>query len=145
MNPIQELSVLPAINPGVIKNNAAWTSNVIDTAQAGGAKSLNYIVHIGSIDADMASLKVQQADAITNATTLNGGVDVPNVTLTPLSTDDNKLFLLTVNLQGNHKRYMQLQGNAGNGVSGTYLSAIAAFEYPGVVPPNAGFAAIASG
>lgn len=141
MNPIQSIKPFNAIPPGVIKDDAAFTSYVIDTAVAGGAKTLAFAILLGTIDADIATLKVMQSDTKTNDTTLGGTPDeVVDVldTITPGDANDNAVGVLQVNLQGPHKRYMQLQATAGDGAAGTYLAAFAMLLNVGVPESDLG-------
>ena len=138
---VSGLRLLQAIIPGVIKDDGAFTAQVIDTAQDGGGEELVFVAQIGSIDADMAALKVMQSDTKTNATTLGGTpttvVDVL-ATTTPGDANDNDVVVVRVNLKGPHSRYMQLQATAGDGAAGTYLSAIAMITNSNVPPTNLG-------
>lgn len=123
---LQESKVLVAIPPAAIKDDAAFVSNVIDKQDIAGADYLEFLGVLGSIDADMATLKVMESDVKTDATTL-GGVPtaVKDATTKPGATDDDKAFAIGVDLRQSRKRYLQLQATAGNGAAGTFLSAIA--------------------
>lgn len=148
MQPFENMKVFNAIPTGVIKDNAAFVSNVIDTAIAGSAKALVVAVNIGSIDADLAVFKVMQSDTQTDSTTLGGvPTEVLDVTdsVTPGSDDDDTVVLIEIDLQGPHSRYMQLQGTAGDGAAGTYLSATAYLVNAGVPPTNSGALAYVKG
>lgn len=116
----------------VSANGAAFTSTVIDTR---GFRYLEFLACFGSIGANVAALKVQEADAITNATTLTSGVDVPGTvvgtsaadtgttsTLPVASTDNGKVWKFEIDLKG-RRRYLQIQCTAGAGA--TLLAAIA--------------------
>lgn len=72
MRPFQNVKAFNAIPPAVSQDNAAFASNVIDTAVAGGADTLVFAVALGLIDADLAIFKVQQSGTQTDATTLGG-------------------------------------------------------------------------
>lgn len=141
MQPFENMKVLNAIPPGLIVDNTAFTSIVIDTGIAGGAKSLVFAVGLGSIDAALAVFRVQQSDDLTDTTTLGGTpTDVVDITatVTPGATDDDKVVLVEIDLSGPHARYMQLQVTAGDGAAGTYLSALAFLVNAGVPPTNSG-------
>jgi hypothetical protein len=134
-------NILQAIPPGIIKDNAAFTANVIDLAAEAvrGAQFLTFVVQLGSIDADMAVLRVMESDTKTNDTTLGGSpAAVVNVltTVTPGASDDNKLYLVTVDLRATRERYLQLQATAGDGAAGTYLSALCFAVCPASVQTN---------
>jgi hypothetical protein len=135
MQPFESMKPVNAIPPGVIKDNAAFVSNVIDTAMPGNAQALVFVVSLGTIDADMAALKVMQSDTKTNDTTLGGTpeevVDITD-TITPGVGDDNGQIVVIIPLAGPRKRYVQIQATAGNGSAGTYLTAQAFFTNVGV-------------
>jgi len=140
-------NVIPVIPPGVIKDNAAYLSTAIDLGSeaVNGAPFLTFAVQLGSIDADLATLKVVESDVLTNATTLGGApVDVLDITasVTPGATDDNKIYLVTVDLSAPRKQYQQLQVTAGDGVAGTYLAAICYAVAPHTIQTNNNAAAI---
>lgn len=143
-------NVLPAIPPGVIKDNAAFVANVIDLASEAvrGAQFLTFDVLIGSIDAAMAVLKVMESDTKTNDTTLGGTpalvVDVL-ATVIPGATDDNKIYRVTIDLRATRERYLQLQATAGDGAAGTYLSAVCYAVVPGAIQTNNNAASIVAG
>lgn len=134
-----------AIQPAAIVNNGAFTSQVIDTA---GFAYLEIWVILGSIDATMAALKVQEADAKSSATALTSGADVTGTVVgtdandggttsaLPLATDDNKIVKFEIDLRG-RKRYLQVQATAGNGASGTFLTALAELSRGAQVPTAA--------
>lgn len=140
-------NLLQAIPPGVIKDDAAFVSNVIDLADEAvrGAQFLTFAVQVGSIDADMAVLRVMESDTKTNATTLGGSpVEVVDVTstVTPGASDDNKIYLATIDLRAQRERYLQLQATAGDGAAGTHLSALCFAVAPNAVQSNNNAAAI---
>jgi hypothetical protein len=134
--------VFNAIRPAAIVNNTAFTSQVIDTQ---GFAYLEIWAVLGSIDATMAVLKVQEADAKTNATTLTSGTDITGTVVgtdnndagsasaLPTSSDGNKVWKFEIDLRG-RKRYLQLQATAGNGASGTFLTAVAELSRGAQVP-----------
>lgn len=144
MNGIDTFQFVKAIPPAAIKDNAAFASYAVDTAIPGSAKRLVFAITLGAIDVDMAVLKVMASDTLTNPTTLGGvPVEVVDVldTVTPGPDDDNDVLLVAINLQGEHKRYIQLQATAGDGSNGAFLSAVAFFENAGVPGDNLGAAA----
>jgi hypothetical protein len=106
-------------------DNATATSYVIDTA---GVDYVNIDVVIGTTDIAMTTLKVQESDTKTDATTLSSGADITglvygaNGSSLPSATDDNKIFSFEINTQG-RKRYLQLVAVAGNGTTGVALAA----------------------
>lgn len=142
----QMSKVVLCIPPGVVVDNAAYTSTVIDTA---GFDQCTIYVTTGFTDIALAALKVQEADAATSATALTSGADVsglvwgtsllPNSSTTsslPSASDDNKVFAAFINTS-TRKRYLQIQATAGDGTTGTYLSAIAILSKAGQGPYDA--------
>ena len=143
-------NVLPVIAPAAIVDNAAFTSNVINLASdaVAGAKFLAFAVQLGAIDAGLAVFRVQESDTLTNATTLGGAAaDVLDVTesVTPGASDDNKVYLVTVDLRAPRKQFLQLQVTAGDGGAGTYLSALAFPVLPHAIASNNNAAAHVTG
>lgn len=147
MGPQELMELAPVINPGAIVDNAAFTSQVIDTARAGGAKFLVFVLHVGTTDVPLASLVVNQSDTKTDDTTLGGTVtelvDFDQDGTLPNATDDGKLFAIQIDLRsGDLKRYLQLVATAGDGTAGTYASAFAFFWNPGVPAADLGCAGL---
>jgi hypothetical protein len=131
---LQNDKIVNVIPPGAVVDNAAFTSTVVDTA---GFDTVAFVVSLGATDAALATLKIQESDTKTDATTLSSGSDVtglvwgtstdPDTGTTsalPSATDDNKVFVAYVDTKA-RKRYLQLQATAGNGTTGTYLNAVA--------------------
>lgn len=149
MDPVESMHFEHAIPPGVIKDNTAFVSRVIDTVVAGGGRNLVFVVGVGSIDAALAELKVKQSEVKTNDTTLGGTVtdllDAASVITLPGATDDDKIVIVEIDMSQLHGRYMQLSAIAGDGVAGTYLSAVAFFTFVGVPETNLGALAVARG
>ena len=118
---LQTTKVFNAIPPGVIKDNAAFVSNVIDTA---GISYGEFHTALGALDIAAAVFKVQESDTKTNDTTLGGTpADVVDVTTKPAATDDNGIFITGIDLTNkSRKRYIQLQVTGGDGSAGTYLA-----------------------
>lgn len=126
MNELQQTIVKAAIPPAVIKDDAAFVSNVIDKLDFPGCSYIEFLGVLGTIDATMAVCKVMESDTKTDATTLGGTpVAVKDVTTKPGSSDGGKTFAIGVDLRKSRQRYLQLQGTAGNGAAGTYLAAAA--------------------
>ena len=107
-----------------VLDNATATSYVIDTA---GVDYVNIDVVIGATDIALTTLKVQESDTKTDATTLSSGADITglvygaNGSTLPSATDDNKIFSFEINTQG-RKRYLQLIAVAGNGTTGVAIA-----------------------
>lgn len=134
MNILNTSKWFNAIPPGVIKDNAAFVSNVLDkqTDVPQDAKGVLLIFQFGATDIAMAVQKIMQSDTETNATTL-GGVPtaVHDFTTKAGAGDDNGLFGVYIPMSKWTERYLQAQGTAGNGTNGTYLSCLAVFDHPG--------------
>lgn len=125
MNEVQQTKMQIAIAPAAIVDDAAFTSNVIDKTDFPGCDYLEFVGVIGATDVAMATLKVMESDTKTDATTLGGTpAEVKDSSTKPGATDDNKLFVFGVDLKASRERYLQLQATAGDGTSGTFLSAI---------------------
>lgn len=124
MNELQTTIVKAAIPPGIIKDNAAFVSNVIDLNDFDGCSYLEFQGVIGTTDISMAVLKVMESDTKTNGTTLGGAPAlVKDSTTKPGVADDEKTFVFGIDLCKTRQRYLQLQATAGNGSAGTYLAA----------------------
>ncbi len=142
MKELQNCEVLGAIFPAAIKDDAAFTSQVIDCADA---DYVEWHVLVGATDVTMAVLKVMESDVKTNATTLGGTpAEVLDVTTKPTDSDGSKVWVIGVNLRNARKRYLQLQATAGNGSTGTYLSASAVVQRNGVRQSTAAGRAVAN-
>lgn len=132
MSPFQALKAVRCIDPQVV-DNATYTSYVIDTL---GCVETHFVVTLGTTDVAMGTLKIQESDAITDATTLDTGADVTGLVIgtsvdpidgttsaLPSATADGTHVAFSVKNQG-RKRYLQVIAVAGNGTTGTALSAV---------------------
>lgn len=127
MRELQKTKFVAVVPPGIIKDNADFASVEIDTA---GWDWLLVVVALGATDIAMAALKLQQSD-----TSGSGFADVTGLIVgtsantdggtsaLPSATDDDKIVVFEVDLRGK-KRYFDLVATAGNGTTGTYLSAV---------------------
>jgi hypothetical protein len=115
--------VLAVTPPGAIVDNAAFTTNTIDTK---GFAFLVIVVVLGALDIALAALKLRESDD----SGMSGAVDVTGADFSvspatlPAATDDNNLYAIHVNLKG-RKRYLDLSMTGGDGTAGTYATAIA--------------------
>ena len=126
MNELQNTKIFNSIPPGVIKDNAAFVSNVIDKQDFPGASYLEFVGLLGATDVTVATLKVMESSVKTDATTLGGTPTlVKDSTTKPSATADNGVFAFGIDLAKSRQRYLQLQATSGDGTSGTYLAAIA--------------------
>lgn len=133
MSPFTHYKAVRCIDPQVV-DNATATSYVIDTL---GTVETHFVFTVGASDIAMTTLKVQESDSITDATTLDTGADITGLVLgtsadpidgttsaLPSATDDGKHFAFSVKNQG-RKRYLQVIAVAGNGTTGVALSCVA--------------------
>jgi hypothetical protein len=123
--------------PAAIVDNADYTTNVIDTV-ANGVKFdyLTIVVQLGATDIAMTALKMQQSDASASGfADITGTVGGTDFTL-PSATDDNGFVVFNIDLRGK-KRYFDLVATAGNGTTGTFMSAMAILSRAKVGPNSA--------
>ncbi len=124
MNQLQHVKVVNFCPPGVIVDNADFTTAAIDTA---GFGKVAIFFSLGATDIAMAALKLQQSDdsGMSGATDITGAVyGAVGAPALPSATDDNKVYAFHVSLQGK-RRYLDVVATAGNGALGTYGSGIA--------------------
>lgn len=126
MKPLQSTTLVKLID--ATTDNGAPASTVIDTA---GAAYLELLIDVSSIDADMASLVLNEAEAKTDATTLDAGallidlgakdeIDLPTQAAGP------QLIIVGIDLHNlEHARFLQLVPTAGDGATGTAIRAYA--------------------
>lgn len=122
MKELQSTQVFNAI-PAASKDNAAFTSKVIDTKEMAYGE---FHVNVGAIDVAASELKVMESAVKTDATNLGGTPAlVKDVTVKPGPADDDKIVIVGVNFVKNPRReqYIQLQSTAGDGTAGIILSA----------------------
>jgi hypothetical protein len=115
--------------PAAIVDNASLTTNVIDCK---GFNFLRVVVYFGAMDIAVTALKLQEADAASDATTLTSGADITgtvfgtatidagSTSALPTATDDNKFFTFEVDLRG-RKRYVKPVVTCGDRAAGTYV------------------------
>ena len=127
------IAVFNCIPPAAVKDNAAFTSYVLDTADPlfAGAKGILFLVTLGALDIGVTVLKVNQSETKSNATTLSGTITALYDTVTkPSATDDNGIWAIYIDLTQPHGRYLQLPATADDGSVGVYLSAVAIVDRP---------------
>lgn len=116
---LQDCKFVNVTSPAAITDNASYTTNEIDTV---GYDYVTIIWQLGATDIAMTALKVQESD-----TSGSGFADITGATFAgslPSATDDNKLYAFFIDMRG-RKRYLDLVATAGDGVAGTFGSAIA--------------------
>lgn len=129
MNPMQDFKVVRVLSPDAIYDDTTPTATVIDTK---GFDYCNIIVNLGASDIAMGALKVQESDdngssdAYADVTDLVVGtaanIDGTTSAL-PSGTDDHKFVVFDIDCR-KVERYLKLVATAGNGSTGTYLSAL---------------------
>lgn len=123
------------ISPAAINDNAAFTTNEIDTI---GYDYCDIYMMFGAMDIAMAVMKLQESDTTgTGFTDITGGdFSVLPATL-PSATADNTIFCVHVNLNGKRKRFLDLSATAGDGAAGTYAAAWAVLSRAEALPNSA--------
>ena len=129
MKELQQTQVYQVIAPQAIKDNAAFTSYVVDTKDA---DYVEFVENIGATDVAAAVERVYEADVASDTYTLTSGTAVLDVTTKISATADNTIRIIGVNCRNARKRYLQLQVTAGDGTSGTYLAVTAHVRRSGV-------------
>lgn len=124
---LQNAKVVQAVKPGAIKDDAAWTGEVIDTQ---GFEYAIVVCQFGATDVTLAALKLTEC-----ATSGGSFSDVPgcivgtsaniegDTSVLPGATDDDTFVVFQVDLRG-RQRYLKVAATAGNGTLGTYMSAM---------------------
>jgi len=131
--------------PAAIVDNASLTTNVIDTK---GWDYVDIYVIYGAMDIATTVLKVQEADAASDATTLTSGADVTGLVYgtstnsagstssLPTATSDNTIFAFRVDCRA-RKRYLKPIVTLGDGTSGTFAIVVAVLSRGNAVPNSA--------
>ena len=119
---LQNFKFVNVTPPAAIIDNAAAVTAAVDTK---GFDECAFLVQLGALDIAVAALKLQESDSAGSGYTDIAGADFSVSPLTlPSATDDNKLYLITVNLVG-RKRYLDLSLTLGDGAAGTYVAVLA--------------------
>jgi hypothetical protein len=139
MIPAQNSKYVIVTSPAAILDNASATTNAID---AKGWDYLQVVCTVGATDIAMSALKLQTSDTDSSYADLTGAIFGTSTNIdgatsaVPSATDDNKLFVIEVDLRGK-KRYFDLVATAGNGTAGTYFSAVAILSKGEIAPITA--------
>lgn len=121
MNALQNVKTVWITKPGAIVDNAAFTTDIIDTV---GFRKARVVVGLGALDIAVAAMKLQHSNdsGMSGAADISGAdFSVSPLTL-PAGTDDNKLYAIHVDLRGK-KRYLDLSLTGGDGAAGSYIVA----------------------
>jgi hypothetical protein len=135
----QNSKYLIVTSPVAIVDDADFTTNSIDTA---GYDYLQVVVTLGATDIALAALKLQTSDTDGSYADLTGAVfgtstNIAGSTSTlPSATDDNKIFVIEVDLRGK-KRYFDLVATMGDGTAGGFLAAVAILSRGEITPITA--------
>lgn len=144
MTPAKDKFVL-VLAPAAKLDNATAPTNVIDTKGFGFAR---IFVVLGDTDIALTALKLQEADAASDATTLTSGTDITgtrfgtdandtgSTSALPTATDDNKAYCFEVDLKG-RKRYLKPVITVGDGTTGAFVTCFALLGHGDQVPTKA--------
>lgn len=139
MVPAQNSKYVIVTSPAAIVDNASFTTNSIDTA---GFDYLQVVVTLGAADIALTALKLQTSDTDGSYADLTGAIFGTSDTIAgtastlPSATDDNKIFVIEVDLRGK-KRYFDLVATMGDGTVGGFVSAIAVLSKGEITPITA--------
>lgn len=139
MTPVQKHKYVLVTPPAAILDNASATTNSIDTA---GWDYLAVVCSVGATDIAMTALKLQTSDTDSSYADLTGAIfgtstNIDGATSAlPTATDDNKIFVIEVDLRGK-KRYFDLVATFGNGTAGGYFACVAILSKGEIAPINA--------
>lgn len=123
MQDLQNIKIVKLIEPGAIVDDAAFTTDTIDTF---GFKEALFIVMFGAMDIAMAALKLTESEdsGMSGAADIAGADFSVSPATLPAGTADHLLFGIHVKLGAGRKRYLDLSATGGNGSSGTYAAGI---------------------
>lgn len=128
MNPLQAVKYLNITPPAAAVDDASFVTAEIDRL---GFDYCTIVCILGSIDATMAALKVQESDTSgAGFTDVSGTVfgtdkDIDEATAAlPIATDDNKIEVFQIDCR-HLKRYLDVVATAGNGAAGTFMCILA--------------------
>lgn len=141
MDNLNNAKFVQVVAPVAIVDDASWTTTEIDTL---GYDYLTVVVNIGATDIAMAALKMQASHttgtgfADVTGLDMDGDTDAFGGTAAlPSATDDNSLVIFQADLKVGNYRYWDLVATAGDGTSGTFLSAVAILTEGEVSPTTA--------
>lgn len=133
------------LNPAAILDNTSPTTNVIDCS---GFNHVRIVVWLGATDIALTALKLQEADAASDATTLTGGADITDsvfgtaandtgsASTLPSATDDGKFYTFEVDGRG-RKKFLKPVITIGDGAAGGFIVCWAELDRGEVVPSTA--------
>ncbi len=121
MQDLQAVKTVWITKPGAIVDNAAFTTDTIDTK---GFCKARIVVGLGALDIAIAAMKLQESNSanMASATDVTGADFSVSPLALPAATADNNLYAIHVDLRG-RKRYLDLSLTGGDGAAGTYAVA----------------------
>lgn len=119
MQKLQNLKIVKITAPAAIVDNAAFTTDIVDTK---GWDEALVVAEFGAMDIAMATLKVQESDdsGMSGAADISGADFSVSPATLPSATADNTQFGVHIKLGGSRKRYIDVSATGGDGTSGTY-------------------------
>ena len=141
MLPTLNCKYVQITSPAALVDNAAFTTNTIDTQ---GYDYLTVLVSVGATDIAFAGLKMQES----NDSGMSGAADITGLVFgtstntagstsaVPSATDDNKLFAFHVDLKA-CKRYLDVVATGGDGSTGAYMACIGILSRAAQTPTTA--------
>jgi hypothetical protein len=119
--------------PGAINDNAAFTTNEIDTL---GYDYLAIKVLLGATDIPVAALKLTESDVTGVGHADIAGANMLTDGTAPTAVSDNGIFTFFVNLKG-RKRFIDVAFTGGDGAVGTYAAVLAELSNAKICPSTA--------
>lgn len=135
----QDFKAVTAVAPQVRKDDAAWTATAIDTK---GWEYCSIVFQIGATDVAFAGLSVTHSDTDSSYGPLTGAVfgtstDIAgNTSSLPGSDQSDTIVRVDIDCK-TAKRFLKVSATAGNGSSGTYMSALGILSRGNSVPTTA--------
>lgn len=118
------LKTVNVLSPQAIKNNASWTTTVIDCK---GFDFASVFAMLGATDIALTVLKLQESDDnstwtdVSNAAFGTGTDSGGSASALPSATDDDKIFAWRYDVSKG-KRYLKVVATIGNGAAGGFLT-----------------------
>lgn len=134
MNELQNCRFVNTIPPAVIRDNAAFTAVGVDTT---GYRYATFIFTFGATDIAMATLNIGESDTDGSygiIAGLNWGTSPASL---PGDDADDKIVVACIDMTNNRKKWLKPSATAGNGSTGTYLSAVCILSNAVISPTTA--------
>lgn len=136
MTAIQNCYFLNVTPPAAIVDNAAFTTQEVDTVVNGVKYDyVTFLVIFGAMDIAVTALKVQGGNTSGSLSDIVGTVGGTAFTL-PSSTSDNTIWSISVDTR-QKGRYFDLNLTGGDGAAGTYATVLAILSNAKEVPITA--------